>query len=253
MQYKALIAGLMASAASAAPTPQDSSDIVGGTTAAAGEFPYIVSLRQSGSHICGGSLVDSRTVVTAAHCTVGQTASSLSVRAGSLNRNSGGTLVSVSSIKVHPNFDESTLNNDIAIWKLATPISTSSTIGYVTLPAANSDPASGSTTTVAGWGTTSSGGSSPTTLRKVDVPIVSRATCRQNYSAAEITDNMICAGLTAGGKDSCQGDSGGPLVSASSSTLVGVVSWGNGCAQAGQPGVYARVSTLLSFVNSNLG
>jgi trypsin len=84
MQYKMVLAGLMASAVSAAPTPQDSVAIVGGTVAAAGEFPFTVSLQRSGSHICGGSLLDSRTVVTAAHCTVGQTASSLTVRAGSL-------------------------------------------------------------------------------------------------------------------------------------------------------------------------
>lgn len=84
MQYKAFIAGLMASAVSAAPTPQDSVNIVGGTAATAGEFPFIVSLQRSGSHFCGGSLLDSRTVVTAAHCTQGQTASALTVRAGSL-------------------------------------------------------------------------------------------------------------------------------------------------------------------------
>ncbi|KAH6629012.1 extracellular trypsin protease [Boeremia exigua] len=252
MQYKALIAGLMASAVTAAPTPQE--DIVGGTAAAAGEFPYIVSLQSGGSHFCGGSLVDSRTVITAAHCTVGQSVSSLTIRAGSLQRSSGGTVVRVSSIKSHPNYASGgQYNNDIAVWKLATAIPTSSTIGYVALPAANSDPAAGSTVSVAGWGTTSSGGSSlPAALRRVDVPIVARSTCRNNYSAAEVTDNMVCAGLTAGGKDSCQGDSGGPLVNASKQ-LIGVVSWGYGCASPNQPGVYSRVSTLLSFVNANLG
>ena len=87
MHYKAFFAGLMASAVSAAPTPQDDS-IVGGTVAQSGDFPFIVSLQRGGSHFCGGSLLDSRTVVTAAHCTVGQTASSLTVRAGSLVRQS---------------------------------------------------------------------------------------------------------------------------------------------------------------------
>ncbi|KAJ4336320.1 hypothetical protein N0V87_005471 [Didymella glomerata] len=250
MQYKAMIAGLMASAVTAAPNPQDSVDIVGGTTANAGDFPFIVSLQKSGSHFCGGSLINANTVITAAHCTVGQTASSLTVRAGSLNRNSGGTLVRVSSIKVHPSFSSSTLTNDVAIWKLATSIPTSSTIGYASLAASGSDPASGSTSTVAGWGTTSAGGSSPTTLRKVDVPIVSRATCRNNYSVSEITDTMFCAGVTAGGKDSCQGDSGGPIVD-SSKTLIGLVSWGDGCAEAGKPGVYARVGALRSFIDAN--
>jgi trypsin len=253
MQFKAFVAGLLASAVSAAPTPQDSVSIVGGTTAAAGDFPFIVSLQRNGAHFCGGSLLNSRTVITAAHCTVGQTASSLSIRAGSLNRNSGGTVVRVSSVTVHPNFSSSTLNNDVAIWKLATAIPTSSTISYAVLPASGSDPASGTTTTVAGWGTLTENGSSPTTLRKVDVPVISRATCRQNYSVAEITDNMFCAGFAAGGKDSCQGDSGGPIVNSATRVLIGLVSWGNGCAQAGQPGVYARVGTLLSFINANLG
>ncbi|KAF1925973.1 trypsin-like protease [Didymella exigua CBS 183.55] len=246
-----MMAGLLASAVNAAPTPQDS-DIVGGTVAAAGDFPFIVSLQQSGSHFCGGSLLNANTVITAAHCTVGQTASSLTVRAGSLDRSSGGTVVRVSSLTVHPSFSSSTLNNDVAIWKLATSIPTSSTIGYASLAASGSDPTSGSTATVAGWGTLTSGGSSlPTTLRKVDVPVVSRATCRNNYSVSEITDNMFCAGVTAGGKDSCQGDSGGPIVN-SSKTLIGLVSWGEGCAAAGKPGVYARVGTLRSFIDANL-
>lgn len=86
MQYKAVLAGLMASAVSAAPTPQDSVAIVGGTAATSGEFPFIVSLQRSGSHFCGGTLLNANTVLTAGHCTQGQTASSLTVRAGSLVR-----------------------------------------------------------------------------------------------------------------------------------------------------------------------
>jgi len=104
-------------------------------------------------------------------------------------------------------------------------------------------------------GTLSSGGSSlPTNLLQVDVPIVSRATCNSNYGSGAITTNMICAGLTQGGKDSCQGDSGGPIVDKSSRALIGLVSWGEGCAAAGKPGVYTRVgaSPILSFITANL-
>lgn len=166
------------------------------------------------------------------------------------NRNSGGVTARVASVKIHPSFNSGTLNNDVAIWKLASSIATSSTVGYATLAASGSDPSG--TLTVAGWGTTSSGGASlPTALRKVDVPVVSRSTCRSNYSVSEITDNMFCAGFSAGGKDSCQGDSGGPIVS-SSKQLVGIVSWGEGCAAANKPGVYARVGTLRSFIDANL-
>jgi trypsin len=83
------------------------------------------------------------------------------------------------------------------------------------------------------------------------VPVVSRDTCRKQYSTGEITTNMWCAGVSAGGKDSCQGDSGGPIVD-SSKTLIGTVSWGEGCALAGKSGVYARVGTLRSWIASNL-
>ncbi|KAJ4305230.1 hypothetical protein N0V90_000761 [Kalmusia sp. IMI 367209] len=232
--------------------------IVGGVAASAGDFPFIVSLQQSGSHFCGGSLLNANTVVTAAHCAVGQTASRLSVRAGSLNRNSGGTLVGVSSIKVNSGFNSNNLDGDVAIFKLSTSIPTSSTISYAVLPASGADPAAGTTLTVAGWGTTTEGGSSlPTALRKVDVPVVARSTCASQYQSIDpsyqITTNMFCAGLTAGGKDSCQGDSGGPIVD-SSKVLQGLVSWGEGCAEPNAPGVYTRVgaTSIRSFISANL-
>lgn len=100
-------------------------------------------------------------------------------------------------------------------------------------------------------GATSEGGSGTTTLRKVDIPIVSRTTCRSQYGTSAITNNMICAAENQGGQDSCQGDSGGPLVPTGSNTLIGIVSFGNGCARAGYAGVYTRVSTQLSFINAN--
>ncbi|KAF2791175.1 trypsin [Melanomma pulvis-pyrius CBS 109.77] len=253
MEFKALLVALAIPAVSIAAIIPQGSQIVGGVAASQGDFPFIVSLQtSSGSHFCGGSLLNANTVLTAGHCTVGQTASSLRVRAGSLNRASGGTLVSVSSIKVHPSFSSSTLDSDVAIWKLATSIPASSTIGYATLPASGSDPVADSIATVAGWGTTTSGGSTlPAALRKVDVPIVSRAECRADYGTSAVTNTMFCAGLDAGGKDSCQGDSGGPIVD-TSKVLIGTVSWGDGCAAPNAPGVYARVSTLLSFINANL-
>ncbi|KAF2119062.1 trypsin [Lophiotrema nucula] len=253
MGLKAILIALVAPAVYGAALPQvhtDSTQIVGGTAAAAGDFPFIVSLQKSGSHFCGGSLLNARTVLTAGHCAVGQTASTLKVRAGSLNRNSGGVLVQVASIAVDPAFSSNTLDSDVAIFKLAADIPTSSTIGYATLAASGNDPAAGSTVTVAGWGTTTEGGSTlPTALRKVSVPVVSRTDCRADYSVSEITTNMWCAGV--GGKDSCQGDSGGPIVDANK-VLLGTVSWGEGCAEAGKPGVYARIGTLRSWITTQL-
>jgi trypsin len=252
MQTKLALAFL---ASTVAALPQTFSttgqQIVGGETASAGDFPFIVSLQRSGSHFCGGSLVNANTVITAAHCSTGVSASSVQVRAGSLNRNSGGTLVGVSRIIVNPSFSSSTLSNDVAIWKLSTSIPAGNGISYVTLAAAGSDPAAGSSAQTAGWGTTSSGGSTlPTALRKVTVPIISRATCQSNYGASSVTTTMVCAGLAAGGKDSCQGDSGGPLVNAARQ-LIGIVSWGIGCAAAQYPGVYTRVGNYVAWINAN--
>ncbi|CAI6069639.1 unnamed protein product [Clonostachys chloroleuca] len=245
------LAGMAAAAPAAAPADVGI-NIVGGTTASSGEFPYIVSLSSGGSHFCGGVLLNANTVVTAGHCS-DSSASSVRVRAGSLNRSSGGTQVGVSSITIHPDYYVSNdiPYNDIAVWKLSTSIAeTSSTIKYAKLAAQGSDPSAGTTMTVAGWGLTSETGTTlPTTLRKVSVPVVSRSSCQADYGSGAITDAMWCAGFTSGGKDSCSGDSGGPIVD-SSGTLTGVVSWGNGCAQADYPGVYTRIGKFNTWINS---
>ncbi|KAF4499253.1 AChain A, Fusarium Oxysporum Trypsin At Atomic Resolution, partial [Fusarium agapanthi] len=164
------------------------------------------------------------------------------------SRTSGGVTSSLSSVRVHPSYSGN--NNDLAILKLSTSITASGNIGYARLAASGSDPAAGSSATVAGWGATSEGGSStPVNLLKVTVPIVSRATCRQQYGTSAITNQMFCAGVSSGGKDSCQGDSGGPIVD-SSNTLIGAVSWGEGCARPNYAGVYASVGALRSFIDT---
>jgi len=236
--------------------------IVGGQKAKAGQFPWQISLKRSGSygwsHSCGGSILDKNTIVTAAHCVSGMAASGLQVYYGTLKHASGGTAVAVKTVRGHTGYSSSTLKNDIAILKLASDINLSSgnaNIGTVGLPAKNSDPASGTTVTVSGWGTTSEGGSIPADLNYVSVPIVARTTCNTNYGSGSIDNGMICAADANGGKDSCQGDSGGPLVTVSGSTgtLVGVVSWGSGCARKGKPGVYTRVGYFTDWIASNRG
>jgi trypsin len=148
---------------------ENSSDIVGGVAAAQGDLPFIVSVQVSGSHLCGGTLVNANTVISAAHCYYGRSTSGLGVRAGSLvssrlynpnrhetniasqNRGSGGVTATISSVRLHPNYNDDTSDYDMAVLKLSSPISTSSTISYATLAAAGSDPAAGSTVTTAGW------------------------------------------------------------------------------------------------------
>lgn len=153
---------------------------------------------------------------------------------------------------MHPSYNSATTDNDIALWKLSTAIPTSSTIGYITLPVQGSDPVTGASTTTAGWGLlTESGSTLPANLRKVTVPVISRATCQSEYGTSAVTTNMFCAGLAAGGKDSCSGDSGGPIIDTATGVLIGLVSWGQGCAEAGFAGVYSRIGNYVTYINTN--
>jgi len=225
------------------------SKIVGGDAAVQSDAPYIVSLRRSNSHSCGGSIKNANNIITAAHCVYGASVSTLSIRYNSL-QHAGGTQVSVSSFVYHPSYSSSTIDYDVAIVKLASSLNLNlERAKAVQLPAQGSDPSAGTNTVCHGWGTTSEGGSIPAALRKVTVPIVSRATCRGQYGQSAITDRMICAGLTQGGKDACQGDSGGPLTI--NDVLIGVVSWGQGCARPNYAGVYANVGALRNWIDTN--
>merc|ERR1712038_91789 len=222
--------------------------IVGGDEVIPHSIPHQVSLQYKfiDFHFCGGSVVNSDTIMTAAHCCDGQSASELKVVAGDHNlaRDEGTEqTVDVSRIIMHPDYNPRTIYNDICILKLEKDMDINSYVKGVSLPYQNEE-FSGKGT-VSGWGTLSSGGSSPDTLHSVDVPIVSDESCRDSYGESDIADSMICAGER--GKDSCQGDSGGPLTCGGSHC--GVVSWGYGCAVAGYPGVYTQTSYFMDFIN----
>lgn len=102
---------------------------------------------------------------------------------------------------------------------------------------------------VSGWGVTSEGGDITTTLKKVEIPVVPQWECKLLYTDYELSDNMFCGGRA--GRDSCQGDSGGPVVA--NGFLVGIVSWGEGCARPGYPGVYSSIEKLRKWIFYNSG
>merc|ERR1712198_68157 len=230
--------------------------IVGGEEAKPHEFPWQVSLRRKSDnfHFCGGSVLNENTVVSAAHCTViWDSPSEVVVVAGEHNQVvDEGTeqTVGVALLTVHESYGSPKgFENDIALWRLSEPLTLTDAVQPVPLPVAGQ--ASKGSCTVTGWGTLSAGGSTPDVLMKVDVPIVSDATCKLEYPFS-IADSMMCAGET--GKDSCQGDSGGPLVCKNddgSIYLGGVVSWGRGCAGLFSPGVYTEVSYFVDWIANN--
>ncbi|MGC5567260.1 S1 family serine peptidase [Streptomyces sp. FR-108] len=236
---------LGATTASAAPAP-----IVGGTTTTAATYPYVMQITTaSQSQFCGGTLVSPTKVVTAAHCMVGETPSGIRVVGGRTYRNgTNGTVAQVSKIWINPSYTDAEEGDDVAVLTLSTSMPYTP-ISYVSASETSLYTA-GTTARILGWGTTSSGGSSSNQLRTATVPTVSNSTCSSAYGSSYISSDMVCAGYTSGGVDTCQGDSGGPLVIGGK--LAGITSWGYGCADAGYPGVYTRLTTFSSLVTAQV-
>jgi len=220
--------------------------IVGGVEAGKGDFPYIVQIKRGG-HYCGGSIVNPNWIVTAGHCALASAAGYEIVAGEHHLATDEGTEQSrgVAQIVVHPAYNDNTLANDVAVMRLNTPLNFNQWVQAANLAPAGFTPAAN--VDVAGWGTLASGGQLPNVLMRVNVPMVSDASCKQSYGSSEIHPGMICAGT--GGKDSCQGDSGGPLVSGN--VLAGLVSWGYGCAEPGFPGVYTEVAHFSNWITQN--
>ncbi|XP_067633518.1 trypsin alpha-4-like [Eurosta solidaginis] len=244
-----IFAYMLATPASASLTPQLDGRIVGGVPTTISTFPWQISIQIAGSHFCGGSIYSEDIIITAAHCLLSQSSSAMKVRAGSSFWNSGGMLVQVASYKIHRRYNPLNMKNDIGIIRLATPLTFKSNIKPI--PLATITPEDGTDAVTSGWGTKESGSSTlPTQLNAVPLKIVSLDKCTSDvfgYGTA-VRDTMICSYTV--DKDACQGDSGGPLVSGGE--LVGVVSWGYGCAFRNLPGVYSDVAALREWIESTV-
>ncbi|CAG7730086.1 unnamed protein product [Allacma fusca] len=224
--------------------------IVGGQRAQQGQFPSMAAIMNNGRQFCGGSILDSTHVLTAAHCIAhmgGTELSRVTLQIGdhAIYSTSDGPhqTKKVSRLSKHKQFSSTTLHNDIAILTLSSPVTYNSNVRAIS-PSSSS----GSTATVAGWGRLYDGGMFPSVLYYVNVNIVPNSSCKQTYGSRApggIISSMVCAGSRAG--DACSGDSGGPLMVGGSQ--IGIVSWGIGC--GGYPGVYTRVSSFLPWIQKN--
>jgi len=234
--------------------PNRSNRIVGGVETEVNEYPWQVALVSPNgrSPFCGGTLISDRHVMTAAHCTAGSyaTPSGMRVLLGEHKTDDATQVkVEVAAINDDPLYDTSNLRNDFSILTLKEPVTFSSEVRPICLPSDTSEDYAGQVATVSGWGTLSSGGNQPTVLMEVDVTVTTNTFCSGVYGSG-ISDINICA--MDAGKDSCQGDSGGPLIIQENGryALIGVVSYGYGCASPNIPGVYARITARKDWVTS---
>lgn len=226
--------------------------IVGGREVKVGAYPWAVSLayyNNSGqlSSYCGASLIAENWLLTAAHCEV--YVSDVAIIGRHDLTTNDGKVFKVSKFIPHPAYNPNTSDNDIALVQLSEK---SENKPFLTLISKDDTSIIGKKATVIGWGKLSEGGLTSNTLQEVDVPIISNEMCQSSYS--NLTKNMICAGETAGGKDSCQGDSGGPLLLEMENTWyqLGVVSFGTGCARENYYGVYTRVANYHEWIKNEL-
>lgn len=226
------------------------SRIVGGRDAADGQFPYQISLRAatSGRHFCGGTILTGRFVITAAHCTVNSSPTSMRIAVGSVNVNSG-TIYDVMAVINHQQFNMNNISNDIALLKTVDAIRFTEFVQPI--PISTTYVGDGEQAVASGWGQTTNPGSVPNTLQFLTVRSISNKSCARQHSAlnsAMIYDASICT-FPQKNEGLCMGDSGGPLVK--DGQLIGIVSWGIPCAR-GRPDVFTRVSAFALWVQNTI-
>ncbi|CAG5056873.1 unnamed protein product [Parnassius apollo] len=243
--------------------------IVGGTEAKSGAWPWMAAIYLHGSKRrefwCGGTLVNRRHVLTAAHCTRDSKqrpfpARQFSVRLGDVDLGrddepSRPVTLRVTAVRAHEQFSRVGFYNDIAILVLAENVQKSKYVIPICLPQGDlsREQFDGAMATVVGWGTTRYGGGESSRQLEARLPVWRNEDCDRAYFQP-ITDTFLCAGYARGGVDACQGDSGGPLMLLANGrwTQIGVVSFGNKCGEPGYPGVYTRVTRYLSWLQQYL-
>lgn len=248
--------------------PSISQRVVGGESTSPGKTPWMGSLVYNGNHVCGVSVISRTCLATAAHCLNGKDPTKLSVVLGTVNLTSQTRVtdsvtrveIDVKNVTLYPNYNDKNYAGDLAMLELKKPINFTSNILPICLPGPNQNFPDGMMCSLTGWGSISEGVSlpSPYTLQEVKLPLINAETCDQMflakygnmYTPGTIRSDNICAGYANQRKDGCQGDSGGPLACQVGDTwfLVGIVSWGVGCATPGIPGVYTKVSNFTTWM-----
>ncbi|XP_046643306.1 chymotrypsin-1-like isoform X3 [Daphnia pulicaria] len=246
--------------------------MVGSVEAGVNQYPFMVGLSQYDKdvetfvHICGASLITPTKILTAVHCVTEDKSTKLikaknfEVRFGmhvqKTYKNDAEQTRSVRKIKIHEDYDPNSVANDLAILTLDSPVDYTDNVSPICLVPSCFD-GDDQTVTAMGWGHLQSDGENSHVLRHADLTVVNNDQCKEQVNDGGLPDSALCA--YAEGQDTCQGDSGGPLVTDHGSdglncrfVQVGVVSYGNGCARKGVPGVYMKVTSFVPWIQRNL-
>ncbi|XP_076708530.1 coagulation factor XI isoform X3 [Callospermophilus lateralis] len=231
--------------------------IVGGTASVQGEWPWQVTLHVMSPiqrHLCGGSIIGNQWILTAAHCFYGiESPKILRVYSGIVNQSEikeGSSFFGVQEIIIHDQYEMAESGYDIALLKLETTMNYTDSQRPICLPSKGDRNVIYTDCWVTGWGYRKLRDKIQNTLQKAKIPLVSNEECQIRYRGHKITNKMICAGYKEGGKDACKGDSGGPLSCKHNEVwhLVGITSWGEGCAQRERPGIYTNVAKYIDWI-----
>eukprot|EP00058_Branchiostoma_floridae_P002187 XP_002587675.1 hypothetical protein BRAFLDRAFT_92719 [Branchiostoma floridae] len=239
--------------------------IVGGSDAIHGAWPWQVSLQYWGIiHFCGGTLINKRWVLTAAHCVNDGTKPHVTLGESRLSKNDSTEItIKTKKVFIHPGYGVWYNIYDAALLKLKKRVRFNKYIRPVCVPSQNSPlPPPGTVCSITGWGATREGGSTKNRLQEADVPIVSDYDCSSVHDLSFDSFVEFCAGyfsslyvvLKSAHVTCPQGDSGGPLVCEKDGNyfLHGITSWGIGCALPEYPGVYARVAAFADWIRDTI-
>ncbi|XP_074972469.1 transmembrane protease serine 13 [Phalacrocorax aristotelis] len=233
--------------------------IIGGKETSVSKWPWQVSVQYGPIHICGGTIIDAQWVLTAAHCFFMNSMKILDdwkVYGGVSDLKQRAEGIPVSQVIINSNYSDDHDDYDIALMKLSRPLTLSAQVRPACLPMYGQRFQTGRSCFITGFGKTreNEDNTSPK-LREAEVKLIDYKICNSDkVYEGYLTPRMMCAGYLQGGKDACQGDSGGPLVCEDNGRwyVAGVTSWGTGCGQKNKPGVYTRVTKLLSWIYSKM-
>ncbi|XP_076175605.1 chymotrypsin-2-like [Ptiloglossa arizonensis] len=219
--------------------------IVGGHNASEGKYPYQVFIRQLNFFICGGSIIHSRYILTAAHCIHGANPEEFTVVVGTNYLKKFGVSYSVKSLFTHTGYDENLIIHDIGLILLNESIQFNERVRPIRLAPVN-DISPNETAVVTGWGRLYYNGTVSNELQELNLTVISLEQCKLYFQT--VTERQVCT-LTKSSEGVCNGDSGGPLVV--NGFQIGIVSYGFPCA-FGVPDVYTRVYSYIDWINNNI-